>query len=583
MRKRIRTNLKRQVKDGKASIMEVMKTSAVRTQVYEIQDPSERLVATVGACMFNEPKFYPTDPQIRRDADGNIIGHQYCADDLDEQAQMIINTAMEIAESESPRDLLAIARWAREELKMRTIPQVLVAVAAEHSQTKQFVRSYCPKIIQRADELKQVFTAYRHLYGTDKMLPNPLKRGLADSFSGFRESDFLKYEGQGRPHFADVLKMVDRKKDYPLKKALDTYLRTGEVTDPKAIPVIAARKELNKLENFDEKAKELAKKSFATWENLSSQFGNSKEMWEHLIDSNRLPPMAMMRNLRNLIKTGVSTKHLRKVSNKLVENATGSKQLPFRYVAAEQALSGEWDQWGYYHHKTPGKKEQILLDGVRAAAEEVCNTIPEIPGTSLVAVDNSGSMSSPVSQKSKMSMNSAAAILGAMTIKRSAEGSEIGGFGESWKVAKISPEDTVLGIAHKVQTLNVGHSTNTEKVLRWAIQKQKHFDRIIVFSDMQTYGGAGGYSYWGRSGESVKDLIEKYRKEVNPDCKLHCIDLAGHGYSLTEQADTQTNLVAGFSERLLDTILEFEGLASKSDDDEEDKQVFTIEYIRENF
>ena len=82
-----KTNIKRQVKTGEASIVEAIKQNAKTDAKYEIQDPSARLIATLGAS-FNEPKYYPTDV-------GGTVGQKYDASDFDDNAQMIINTAME--------------------------------------------------------------------------------------------------------------------------------------------------------------------------------------------------------------------------------------------------------------------------------------------------------------------------------------------------------------------------------------------------------------------------------------------------------------------------------------------------------
>jgi len=46
-----------------------------------------------------------------------------------------------------------------------------------------------------------------------------------------------------------------------------------------------------------------------TWETLVSEKGNKASSWEELIEHNKLPFMAMLRNLRNLIFTGVSDKY----------------------------------------------------------------------------------------------------------------------------------------------------------------------------------------------------------------------------------------------------------------------------------
>ena len=43
-----------------------------------------------------------------------------------------------------------------------------------------------------------------------------------------------------------------------------------------------------------------------TWETTLSAKGNKKEVWEDLIMSNSVPYMAMMRNLRNILKAGLS-------------------------------------------------------------------------------------------------------------------------------------------------------------------------------------------------------------------------------------------------------------------------------------
>jgi hypothetical protein len=299
---------------------------------------------------------------------------------------MIINTAIEIAQSDNPRDLLAIAHWARKELRLRTTPQILMAVAAHCPETKQYVRSYCPKVINRADELKQVFVASRSLYGSEKSLPNSLKRGLADSFAKFKEYDFLKYEGQHRPQFADVLKMIDREENWPLPKALDHYLKTGEVQDGRKTPIIAARKKLSKCQIFSKQAKELAEKSRATWEVLLSQFGNTKEVWEHLIDTDQLPYMATLRNVRNAIQAGVDTPHLRKMAAKIIKGAVKGKQLPFRYISAKSALLGTAGPF-LNSFRSPNRKEAIIVDALDQAVDNIIEALAAIPGRTLVAVD----------------------------------------------------------------------------------------------------------------------------------------------------------------------------------------------------
>ena len=588
-RRPFKISSQRNTKNSKGNISEILKDGGGPVkESFAITDPSERMIAIIGASMFNEPKYYPVNPQERKDKSGKLVGYHYYAEDLNDHARLVLNTAMSIAESETPEDLVKIAHWARTELRLRTTPQILLAVAAHFPTTKPLVREYCSKIIQRADDIKQVFAAYRHLFGSEEMLPNSLKRGLADAFTKFNEAQLLKYNSKDRPTFGDILKMVDRKKGWPLNKALDHYLKSGEVTDPVSIPIIASRKELMQKEYFDYNAQALAKASRANWEVLKSAFpDDSKNVWEWLIENNQLPYMAMLRNLRNLISAKVSSKDITLVAEKLVKDAVHSKQLPFRFVAAKNALL-QTEELTFYGHRNRrhgklSKDEEKLLEAISQAVEEIVKVLPKIPGRTLIAADVSGSMTSPVSGKSKMTCMDAASMLGAMAAKLCKGPSTIGAFADRFRPLASYRNSTVMDISDRIINTSCGGGTCAEAILKWALEaKNKTFDRIIILSDMQTYNSSF-ISF--RGGRTVKELIEKYRHLKNPKCFLHCFDLRGDGTSRTPEEDHQTNLVAGFSEQILKQVLEFEGLVNKEKETEkdEDTQVLTIEYIRKNF
>ena len=56
-----------------------------------------------------------------------------------------------------------------------------------------------------------------------------------------------------------------------------------------------------------------------TWETQVSARGNKAEVWEELLDHNKLPFMAMLRNLRNMLQAGISEKHHKRVLFKLTD------------------------------------------------------------------------------------------------------------------------------------------------------------------------------------------------------------------------------------------------------------------------
>ena len=64
---------------------------------------------------------------------------------------------------------------------------------------------------------------------------------------------------------------------------------------------------------------------------------------------------------------------------------------------------------------------------------------------------------------------------------------------------------------------------------------------------------------------------------------MHTIDLTGYGQANTEQGDTSVNIVNGYSEKLLDTFLRFEGIDPQTGDSNPENREFAIEYIRKNY
>lgn len=68
-----------------------------------------------------------------------------------------------------------------------------------------------------------------------------------------------------------------------------------------------------------------------TWETEISSKGNKPEVWTELIMSNKLPYMAMMRNLRNILKSGVSDVVHHKIMDKICDpvSVAHAKMFPF--------------------------------------------------------------------------------------------------------------------------------------------------------------------------------------------------------------------------------------------------------------
>ena len=71
------------------------------------------------------------------------------------------------------------------------------------------------------------------------------------------------------------------------------------------------------------------------------RYGNKAEVWQKLIDDKKLPYMATVRNLRNLVLAGISSDHVAAVCKYLSNPraVAGSRMFPFRFYTAFDALN----------------------------------------------------------------------------------------------------------------------------------------------------------------------------------------------------------------------------------------------------
>ena len=88
----------------------------------------------------------------------------------------------------------------------------------------------------------------------------------------------------------------------------------------------------------------------------SFRHGNKAEIWQDLIDQKKLPYLATIRNLRNLILAGISDAHVDKVCAYIQnEKAVAkSRMFPFRFYTAFDVLS-DLEKLSQESYKEPKK------------------------------------------------------------------------------------------------------------------------------------------------------------------------------------------------------------------------------------
>lgn len=553
--------------------------------VFNIQDPAERLIFTIGH-LANEPKFYKDD--------GSFLDPTGAG--LDSEALGVVTATQEILDGPTPEDAFVIASWARDKengLKLRTTPLLSFVTAAEDARPGTFqankvrrwgklLQAYAPKILPRADEPKLAFAAWSAMYGNsgkikgrrDRAIPNGLKKAIRRMLLNTSEQLLAKWAGEGRPSLSDVVRLCcpDLVKVPKIMYFVnrDAWLAGGAYTTPKGksypkrfdpkveTPVLWARYQLGQRKTWDDETKALLKQAPVEWEFALSQFGHdpkcSEEIWATQFKN--MPFMAMVKNLRNLVENNVNLDGV--LARLRTENEVKkSGLLPFNFLSAGRIFGmkigsdhSPMNMTGADGHlirvvNTNEVTKNKVIDALGDALDLSIKNLPELPGTTAVLVDVSGSMNQPLSKSSMNNLMTAAAVLAACFIKR-AENAILITFDDHAKIQNIRRGDTVLTITEKMLGRYGGGTYGARAVEEIGNNK---VDRIIVLSDMQMYED--------RSDQSFDQAVQQYERKHNTKVWVHSVNLSGSPGKPSNKKD-RVGLYSGFSEQLLTLIASIE-------------------------
>lgn len=385
--------------------------------------------------------------------------------------------------TEDPQWLAGFIPWLRGEANMRTASVVGAAEAARAllGAGKPGGRKVVASALARADEPGELLAYWHSRHG--RMLPKPVKRGLADAASAlYDEYALLKYDTASHGYrFADVIELTHPSPSAPwqgdlFKHAIDR--RHGRDTDecPDSLTMLAANRDLRADVRRDPSALLDAgqlKQAGMTWEDVLSLAGNKlpkRDLWTALIPSMGI--MALSRNLRNFDEAGVPDDVAAQVAAKLTDPQViaRSRMFPFRFLAAYNAAPSL--RWGY-------PLEQALNLSLA--------NVPALTGRTLILVDRSGSMFGPVSAKSGLNRADTAALFGAALAARS-EHADLVQFGTSSEPVPFDGADSVLRVVQRFKSMG---GTNTADAVRRHLRTGFH-SRVVIITDEQAHGGHRG-------------------------------------------------------------------------------------------
>ena len=389
-----------------------------------------------------------------------------------EKGSDIAKRIAELAARNKPEVVAALAREARNKMQLRHAPLFLTRELARRKGEGPLVAETLEDVIQRADELGE-FVA---LYWKEKRQPLSagVKRGLAKAFTKFDAYQLAKYNRESVVKLRDVLFLSHAK--------------------PKNAEQAAVWKKLveNTLEPPD------------TWEVALSAGKDKRETWTRLLSEGQVGGMAVLRNLRLMLASGVEPTLIRERLDKGVARA-----LPFRFVTA-------------------ARQAPKLEDAIELAMLKGITGLEKLPGSTGLVVDVSGSMDAKLSNKSETSRMDAAAGLAILLREKAGE----------FSVATFSDACIELparrGFA--LRDAIVGSQAHSGTYLKRALtqlrekREWRDLDRLIVITDEQSHDGI--LAAWTPKAYVVN--VAPYKHGVS----------YGNGW----------NHVDGWSERILDYI-----------------------------
>ncbi len=442
-----------------------------------------------------------------------------------------LNRIKQLINKVKPEFVAQLAVYCRQKMYLRSVPLVLTVELAKKHNGDDLISRMTKGVVQRADEITELLAYYQlanERKGEKKLnqLSKQLQKGLASAFYKFDEYQFAKYNRKGSVSLKDALFLAHPKAQTEAQQVLFKKIANDQLEVPYTWEV------------------ELSKLGQITYKNTKQKEIAVRKKWEELIDSGRLGYMALMRNLRNILQANVSNKHIQKVAAKLADPqaVAKSRQLPFRFLSAYRELKA-----------LNLSRTSYLLKALEKAVQQSILNLKgfDLDTKILLASDVSGSMCTPISQKSKIQAYDIGLLLSMLMASKS-DNVITGIFGDRWKAMNM-PASTILENTMTLRKISgqVGYSTNGYKVIDALIRKGEKVDKVMFFTDLQMWDSRHG-------GNSLKKSWTKYKKQIAPHAKLYLFDLVGYGKTPISINDQDVFLIAGWSNKIFDVLAAIE-------------------------
>lgn len=391
--------------------------------------------------------------------------------------------------------------YTRMEGKLRSVSHVVAVNLAQTVKGQEFMRKALVKSFNRPDDMTETASLY-FSKNPNKSLPNALRRAYKDALEDkFDAYQLKKYLGEtSAVKLRDIVKLAHPSPDKFEDKEIFKKVIEGT------------------LENIQT----------AQTVNASSTGESRKETYISMLKERKLGYMALIKNLKNILETGLNVEELKLVTDS-IKNDRGIKNsmmLPFRFYDAYRELNSSSIA------KMQVKKVAEALEYAFGVSTLNTGLIKE--GETIgVLHDCSGSMGGG----SKSPFHNGMIIAGAM-LQGLPKGDSIV-YLWSDRAEEVKFGGSAFDFIDKTRTY--GGGTDLGTAFRKLTTDKTVLDKIVITTDMQAYG------------LRVYDYVKEYRK-ISPNVKILFWNLSGYAGGTPMKLNDNILEVSGFSDKMFDVI-----------------------------
>lgn len=357
-----------------------------------------------------------------------------------------------------------IALYARHKIGMRTMPIVmgveLLKATRDAGLKFEHGRKFISLLINRADELTDLYAYALSVFGEKGKVPLAIKRGVGDAFNQFDGYQLAKYNREeGQVTLKRLLRIVHPTPASDVQSKLFDQLMRDTLPSPN------------------------------TWEFRLSQNGmlpaneqlSKADLWTELVThrgAGEMGYMGLIRNLRNIAQAGVSQGTLEAVAARIRDPkaVAKSRMLPWAFINAHEVA-------------TEAKLPAVLRNAVSDAIELSLGNMPSLGERVWFIGDVSSSMNNGGAGVRNPPVKAMAILMAAMFKAQKGEVA-ISLFSDRAEfVTGLNPRDSVTtlfqGIMKKVYGgTNIDAAFAQKSMLGWEP------DTVVVLSDMEVNGAS---------------------------------------------------------------------------------------------